>query len=707
MTDFARLVLDVDTSGLRDGERDLSSFSSTASRSVADIGRSMQSFGLGMSAAVTAPLALFGTSSVKAASDAAELQSAFNQTFGEMAGSMNEWAETTGNAMGRSTQAMQELANSYGLFFNNLPVAREEAARMSRVFAELTQDFASFHNLTEEEAMTAFRSGLAGETEALRRYGIDVSAAAVETRALAMGLAESSKELTEQDKILARYNLILDATKNAQGDVARTSGGTANQVRSAQAAFEELQVAIGEKLLPAVTPLITAMSSLLNYFATLPSGVQTTIVAVAALAAAIGPLMMVFGSIMTIAPAVVAAFGMIKVAMLALLANPILLGAAAVIGGVYLAWQNWDSIKSILSGLAASFMEFWGTNVSPILDGIQSKVTAVGDLIVQTFGGPINTALTATGQLLRGDFEGAWRTASEAVGNAVIRMYNSVNEMTGGMLSRFSEFLAGVGQWAIEFYGIMLQTGRDVIQGLVNGILAAPGAVYRALMDVVGSSVDRIKEFLGIQSPSLLFAQIGGYMMEGLGIGIRDGQSYVNDAMAELASNTESQGGRVAQGFEGMAQSVLGSLKRLTSSIKGGDFLSIFENVLGIFTQLGGAGVFGSGVRNFLGGSGGIPSFAGGGFTGMGPRTGGLDGRGGFLAMMHPRESVIDHSRRGANDNIGGGMVFNIDARGSSDPEAVRQQVQRGILEAAPSIVAAAEQRTISTLRRPRLAGVL
>jgi hypothetical protein len=56
-----------------------------------------------------------------------------------------------------------------------------------------------------------------------------------------------------------------------------------------------------------------------------------------------------------------------------------------------------------------------------------------------------------------------------------------------------------------------------------------------------------------------------------------------------------------------------------------------------------------------------------------------------------------------------GGSVINVsvDARGSTDPEAVRQQVERGILEAAPSIVAAAEQRTISTLRRPRLAGVL
>ncbi|CAB4137255.1 Phage tail tape measure protein [uncultured Caudovirales phage] len=705
MTDFARLVLDVDTQGLRDGERDLNSFSNTASRSMEDVGRSMQRIGAGMTVGITAPLGLFATASVKASSDAAELQSAFNQTFGEMASSMNEWAETTGNAMGRSTQAMQELANSYGLFFNNLPVAREEAARMSRVFAELTQDFASFHNLTEDEAMTAFRSGLAGETEALRRYGIDVSAAAVESRALAMGLAETSKELTEQDKILARYNLILDATKNAQGDVARTSDGTANQVRTAQAAFEELQVAIGEKLLPAITPLITAAANLLNYFGTLPSGVQTTIVAVAALAAALGPLMMVFGSIITVAPAIVAAFGMIKVAMLALLANPILLAAAAVITSVFLAWQNWDSIKAILSGLAASFTEFWGNNVSPVLDSIKAKITDVGNHIVDTFDGPIDTALTATAQLLEGEFRGAWRTVTEDVGNWTIRMARSVDEMTGGMLTRFREFLTGIGEWAIEFSGTMMQVGRDMIQGLVNGILAAPGAVYRALMDVVGSSVDRIKEYLGIQSPSLLFAEMGGYMMEGLGIGISEGQRYVNGAMAQLASNTESQSDRVVQGFDSMAQGILGSLKSLTNSIKSGNFLEIFESVLNAFMRLGGMGVFGSGVRDFLGGASGVPSFAGGGYTGSAPRTGGMDGRGGFLAMLHPRETVVDHTRRGANDNRG--MVFNVDARGATDPEAVRQQVQLGILEAAPAIVAAAEQRTISNLRRPRLAGVL
>jgi hypothetical protein len=57
----------------------------------------------------------------------------------------------------------------------------------------------------------------------------------------------------------------------------------------------------------------------------------------------------------------------------------------------------------------------------------------------------------------------------------------------------------------------------------------------------------------------------------------------------------------------------------------------------------------------------------------------------------------------------GGGSSINVsvDARGSSDPAAVRAQVQQGILEAAPAIIAAAESRTVAGLRRPRLGGAM
>jgi hypothetical protein len=47
-----------------------------------------------------------------------------------------------------------------------------------------------------------------------------------------------------------------------------------------------------------------------------------------------------------------------------------------------------------------------------------------------------------------------------------------------------------------------------------------------------------------------------------------------------------------------------------------------------------------------------VPSFAGGGYTGNAPRSGGLDGQGGFMAMLHPRETVIDHARTGAGGGV-------------------------------------------------------
>ncbi|WP_406646844.1 phage tail tape measure protein [Aliisedimentitalea scapharcae] len=49
---------------------------------------------------------------------------------------------------------------------------------------------------------------------------------------------------------------------------------------------------------------------------------------------------------------------------------------------------------------------------------------------------------------------------------------------------------------------------------------------------------------------------------------------------------------------------------------------------------------------------GGYPSFDGGGFTGYAPRSGGLDGKGGFMAMLHPQETVIDHANGGANPMV-------------------------------------------------------
>lgn len=71
-----------------------------------------------------------------------------------------------------------------------------------------------------------------------------------------------------------------------------------------------------------------------------------------------------------------------------------------------------------------------------------------------------------------------------------------------------------------------------------------------------------------------------------------------------------------------------------------------------------------------------------------------------------PRGSQVIPAHRSRNMGAGG-VTVHVDARGSADPAAVRAQVQQGIMEAAPAIIAAAEQRTMTNFRRPRLGGAM
>lgn len=299
-------------------------------RKFSKLGDKISGLGQKLSLGITLPLAAFGASAANAASDAAELQSAFDQTFGQMSATMNKWAEDTGNALGRSTQEMQKAANTFGIFFNTA-VDPQKAAEMSQVFAKLAQDLGSFYNTDTQTAIDKLRSGLSGESEPLRDFGVFLTEANVKAKALELGLTGVGNELTEQEKILARYQLILEATTNAQGDVERTSGGTANKIRAAKAAFEELQVAIGTKLLPVITPLIDKIAGALDAFTKLSPTMQTTIIVLGGVAAAFGPVLIGVG-------ALVSAFGPLVSIVVSRLAPAFLLfklelAALAVAGG--------------------------------------------------------------------------------------------------------------------------------------------------------------------------------------------------------------------------------------------------------------------------------------------------------------------------------------------------------------------------------------
>ena len=203
----------------------------------------------------------FGKDSVRAFTDLNESVNAVNVTFGESAEGIKELGEEAARSVGLSNAEFNSLAVGFSAFADK--IAGSTGQSVVNVMDTLTTriaDFASVMNLEVADAGEKFRSGLAGETEPLRQFGIDVSAAAVNAKALELGLAGSSAQLSEQDKILARYELIMDQTNKTAGDFANTSGELANQMRIAGAEIENAKAIVGESLAPAVVGILPILT---------------------------------------------------------------------------------------------------------------------------------------------------------------------------------------------------------------------------------------------------------------------------------------------------------------------------------------------------------------------------------------------------------------------------------------------------------------
>jgi hypothetical protein len=222
--------------------------------------------GLGVFGAVTAGIGMVTDAignSISAASDQEEAMSKVNVVFGEQASVIQAWARTASTSMGMSETAALSAAGTLGNLFDALGIADDASAEMSQTVTQLAADLASFNNVPVAEAISALQSGLVGETEPMRRFGANISAARVEAYALAKGMAASKSAITDAMKVQARYELILQDTVNAQGDFARTSDGLANSQKTLDARINEAMTSIGAALIPVVSTFVTFASDVI------------------------------------------------------------------------------------------------------------------------------------------------------------------------------------------------------------------------------------------------------------------------------------------------------------------------------------------------------------------------------------------------------------------------------------------------------------
>ena len=197
-----------------------------------------------------------GKFAIESASKMDELANVTQQVFESSTKEIEQWAKTIDKEVGRSIYQMQNFASVYGSMFKGAGFDTSFFKKISKDLATFTADFSSFFNVTDDEAFTAIKGALTGETEALKRYGLILNDTTMAEYALSQGIKEKWQNLDTATKMQLRYNKLMEMTTYIQGDASRTIDGYANSLKKAEGLIDNIATAMGQKLLPFATKVV-------------------------------------------------------------------------------------------------------------------------------------------------------------------------------------------------------------------------------------------------------------------------------------------------------------------------------------------------------------------------------------------------------------------------------------------------------------------
>lgn len=250
---------------------------STVNKTTNNITNSFKKMVKGILASVSLiALVKLGKEALEYASNIEEVQNVVDVSFGDMAEEVNQFAKTSAASFGMSELMAKKTASTFMAMSNGMGVARQAGKTMSLQLTALSGDMASFYNVSQEIADTALKSVFTGETESLKKFGIVLTEANLKEYAMSQGIKKQYSEMTQAEKVALRYNYVMQATANAQGDFARTSNSWANQIRLLKLNFQQLMGVLGQILKNVLLPVIQALNTIINLLISAANAVAKT-----------------------------------------------------------------------------------------------------------------------------------------------------------------------------------------------------------------------------------------------------------------------------------------------------------------------------------------------------------------------------------------------------------------------------------------------
>lgn len=449
-----------------------------------DVGGKMKSIGGQMTTKLTLPIVAGFTAAAASASDYEENLNKIEVAFGKYAKEVRQFSDNAMDQFGLSKVTASEAVASFGALAKGVGLTEKNAAKLSKSLTGLSADLGSYFNMSNEDSASALEGIFTGQAQSLRKFGVVMSETNLEDFARRQGLVY--KEMSEAEKVMVRYDYVLTQTKDAQGDYARTSDGTANSIKTFQAAVSDLGTALGQEVLPMITPVIQRGTELIKSISNLPAPIRKIIVVVGTLLATAGPVLAGIGQITTgiggllkLAPLLAGASGIggiiSSLGTLVSTVAPFLAAGAIVVGlvaAVALIIKNLDKIKAAAQTVARVVSDAWRgmtQNIASAFDSVKNWVIN-GWTNLKT--NAVNTVLTLKNNVVSvfESIKTGISTKIESVKNGIIEKFNAAKD---GVVKIWNKIVDALKK---PVNGII-----TMINGVIGGLEAAINWVINGL----------------------------------------------------------------------------------------------------------------------------------------------------------------------------------------------------------------------------------
>ncbi len=209
-------------------------------------------------------LVRLGKEAVETASDVLEIQNVVDVAFGKMSYKIENFADSAIKNFGLSRLSAKKMGSTFMSMGAAMINSMEDASDMAVTLTGRAADMASYFNTKISETETALQSIYTGETKSLKRYGVVMTEVNLQEYAYRQGINKKISAMTQQEKVMLRYNYVLEKTALAEGDFVRTQDNWANQIRILKEQFKELLSILGSGLITVLNPVVKFLNTVLS-----------------------------------------------------------------------------------------------------------------------------------------------------------------------------------------------------------------------------------------------------------------------------------------------------------------------------------------------------------------------------------------------------------------------------------------------------------